>query len=180
MSHIEAQSFVIVQNLQHSNIGSICRNCLAFNVKEVIVVGLKDANVMNTRAVRRASGGSLIRKAGLNTRIPFKHTESLAEAINYVKSSHPDSTVVGVEITEGALPILCQPFSSTTVFIFGNEGDGLNEEQRAACDKFVYIPQYNKKGIASINVACASAIVLQSFAVWADYEESRSSGGKFI
>ena len=175
----EAQSYVIIQNLQYSNIGSICRNCMAFNVKEVIVVG-RDEKIMNTRAVRRASGGSLLRKAGQNQRIPCKYTESLFEAINYVKQISPDCIIIGVEITEDAIPILSQPFSSTTVFLFGNEGDGLNDEQKQLCDKFVYIPQYNKMGIASLNVACASAIVLQSFAVWARFDETQKSGGKFI
>jgi tRNA G18 (ribose-2'-O)-methylase SpoU len=40
----EAESYVIIQNLQYSNIGSICRNCMAFNVKEVVVVGPRLSN----------------------------------------------------------------------------------------------------------------------------------------
>ena len=47
--------------------------------------------------------------------------------------------------------------------MFGNEGGGLSLRQRKACDLFVYIPQYAAGGMASINVACASAVVLQVF-----------------
>jgi tRNA G18 (ribose-2'-O)-methylase SpoU len=36
-------SYVILSNIQSgSNIGTICRNCLAFGVEEVLVIGKKD------------------------------------------------------------------------------------------------------------------------------------------
>lgn len=50
------------------------------------------------------------------------------------------------------------PFKDSTAFIFGNEGGGLSDRQKSICDGFVYIPQYASSGMASINVACASAI----------------------
>lgn len=56
---------------------------------------------------------------------------------------------------------------------------GLSSTQKAACDGFVYIPQYGS-GTASLNVAVATSIVLHHFAVWADYEEQTRQGEKFV
>lgn len=42
------------------------------------------------------------------------------------------------------------------------------------------LPQYASGGMASINVACASAIILQTFAHWANYPETQRVGEKFI
>lgn len=59
-------------------------------------------------------------------------------------------------------------------------GGGLSERQRNVCDTFTYIPQYASGGMASINVACASAVVLQTFAVWANFGETQRIGEKFV
>ena len=73
---------------------------------------------------------------------------------------------MGIEIVDGARPVQSFPFRGSTAFMLGNEGQGLNEKQLAACDSFLYIPQYGP-GTASLNVAVAASIVLHSFATWA-------------
>ena len=57
-----------------------------------------------------------------------------------------------------AQPIHTHPFQGDTLFLLGNEGAGLNNNQIAICDHFVYIPQYTDK-TASLNVAIAGSIV---------------------
>lgn len=47
----------------------------------------------------------------------------------------------------------------------------MNEKQIAACDHFVYIPQFGQ-GTASLNVNVASSIVMHHFSTWAGYEEA--------
>jgi hypothetical protein len=69
-------------------------------------------------------------------------------------------------------------FNSVTFFF--SLGGGLSDRQRAICDTYTYIPQYASGGMASINVACASAVVLQTFAVWANYQETQRVGEKFL
>lgn len=64
-------------------------------------------------------------------------------------------------------------------------GGGLSAKQREICDGFVFIPQYSNNsggtgGMASINVACASAIVLYSYALWGNFKESLIIGEKFV
>jgi len=161
--------YVIISNLQSgSNIGSICRNALAFNVHEVIVVGRKGFRDKMRQADR-----------GAKQRQTFVHFNSVSEAASYLKESRGCS-IVGVEIMDTAVSLTSLPFTQSTAFMFGNEGGGLSERQRAVCDKFTYIPQYAEGGMASINVACASAVVLQTFAVWAKFSETQRLGEKFI
>eukprot|EP00397_Hematodinium_sp_SG-2012_P053363 GEMP01063658.1.p1 GENE.GEMP01063658.1~~GEMP01063658.1.p1 ORF type:complete len:101 (-),score=25.91 GEMP01063658.1:530-832(-) len=62
--------------------------------------------------------------------------------------------------------------------MLGNEGTGMNEKQMAACDYFVYIPQYSE-ATASLNVAVAGSIVLHHFALWAKFKTTEREGYKF-
>ena len=70
------------------------------------------------------------------------------------------------------------PFRRSSAFLMGNEGQGLSEKEKAICDSFVYMPQY-QTNTASLNVCVATSIVLHHFAKWAGYEESEMSGDKF-
>ena len=161
--------YVVISNLQSgSNIGSICRNALAFNVHEVIVVGRKGFR----DKMRNADRGAKVYQK-------FRHFNSIAEAGFYLKEEC-NCHIIGIEILDSAVPVTNKPFNQSTAFLFGNEGGGLSERQRSICDTFAYSPQYSMGGMASINVACASAIVLQWFAVWAGYSETVRNGEKFI
>ena len=77
-----------------------------------------------------------------------------------------------------AVPIHKHPFKGNTLFVLGNEGSGLNNNQIAICDHFVYIPQYTNK-TASLNVAVAGSIIFHHFALWAGYKEHTIVGNKF-
>ena len=179
------KAFLLLSNLQSgANIGSICRNALAFNVSEVVVVGRKDVKM------RQADRGA-------RQRLRLTHFVTVAEAADYLQSAH-NCTFIGIEICEQAVSLMTYEFSSQKnyCFLFGNEGGGLSPRQRALCDMFLYIPQYAPEGehcfrvicgeydphvgMASINVACASAIVLQQFAHFAKYPETIRKGEKFL
>merc|ERR1711971_1542037 len=84
----------------------------------------------------------------------------------------------GIEIMDSARSIIEHPFAGSTCFMLGNEGIGMSDKQKEACDDFVYVPQYAQT-TASLNVAVAGSIVLQHFAVWAKYEEAGRTGEKF-
>lgn len=160
--------YVLLNNIQSgSNIGKICRNCLAFNVHEVLIIGKKDFK----SKMRQADRGS-------KERLTFKNFLTILDAKEYLKSKN--CTILGVEIMNKSISITKNPFYTDTAFIFGNEGGGLSDKQKSICDGFVYIPQYAKEGMASINVACASAIILQHFANWANYKESEILLEKFL
>ena len=76
-------------------------------------------------------------------------------------------TIVGIEIDAFARNVEELPFArgASVAFMPGNEGTGMNANQRAVCDEFIVISQYGG-GTASLNVTVATSIVLQRFMSW--------------
>ena len=138
--------------------------------------------------------------------LPQRHMWSHADAKDYLNNK--GVMIYGIEITENASPIMqydretrvvqfpfqqeCDSGWSGAAFIFGNEGQGLSTKQREICDEFLFIPQ-NRGGSRddfagrgggsaseSMNVACAVAVVLQAYSMWAGYSEARCKGEKFL
>mmetsp|Transcript_1607 Transcript_1607/g.2835 ORF Transcript_1607/g.2835 Transcript_1607/m.2835 type:complete len:140 (-) Transcript_1607:244-663(-) len=62
--------------------------------------------------------------------------------------------------------------------MLGNEGSGLNQNQIAICDHFVYVPQYTDK-TASLNVAIAASIIFHHYGLWAGHKEHSRDGFKY-
>ena len=86
--------YVVISNLQSgSNIGSICRNALAFNVDEVIVVGRKGFRDKMRQADR-----------GAKRRQKFIHFNSVSEAGIYLKEAK-NCSIVGIEIMDSAVSL---------------------------------------------------------------------------
>ena len=170
--------YILLSNLQSgSNIGRIVRSASIFGVNEVVIVG--------QRKFRLAADH------GSRFDVPFRHFYSFDEAKAYLVAERR-CDVVGVEIEESASPlarydrstgVATFPFTGSTAFVFGNEGRGLSPKQRQLCDKFVFIPQIRGgdagRGAASLNVACAAAIVLHAFSLWAGFPEAARAGEKF-
>lgn len=184
---------VLIYNVaKKQNVGTIVRTAVAFAATQIIVVG----NVSGeTRHRRRESTVSLcccalahigcvsllvlpslcpplqrklstLGNQATNKYISWKHFEKWGDCLKWVKQS--GFKLVGVEIGSRAVNIEKRPFSDKTIFVLGNEGQGLSQETMDACDELVYIPQYGR-GTASLNVATATSIVLHHFAEWAKY-----------
>lgn len=182
---------VILTNLQSAtNIGRILRNCLAFNVFEVLVVGKKDFKQKLHQADRGAKHflsfqyfpTLTLLNEYLHPNTSFTQIENEKKEEFEVEKKKESVRIIGVEISDESIPLHKLPIKDVdhTVFMFGNEGTGLSEKQRSICDGFVYIPQYAFAGMGSINVACASAIVLHHFASHAEYTETKRQGEKFL
>lgn len=173
-----AGCYILLSNLQSgSNIGRIVRSASIFGVKEVVVVGQRKFRLSADHGARFD--------------VSFRHFWTFEEADAYLVGER-GCTVLGVEIEESAEPLMTFdsasgiatfPFVGSTAFVFGNEGLGLSQKQRRMCDKFVFIPQNRGgdagQGSASLNVACAAAVVLHAFSLWAGFEEARRAGEKF-
>lgn len=70
--------------------------------------------------------------------------------------------IIGVEIDNTSLNLEDEPFTSSTAFMMGNEGQGMTSKQMSVCDGFVRISQYGG-GTASLNVSVAAGVVLHRF-----------------
>jgi len=156
----------IVQNVSKKhNIGTICRNCTAFDVKSMHLVGNAHYNVFGSQ--------------GSDAHVRIEHHPTLEECRDAMKKELKCEEILGVEITEESVDVAKYPWKGNTAFVLGNEGHGLTPQQKKICDGFVYIKQYGV-GTASLNVAVASSIVMHEFAKYHDYSERAREGEKFV
>lgn len=155
-TQVMAPCYILLSNLQSgSNIGDICRNALAFNVSEVIIIG-------------RSNYAGKMRGAdrGAKRSLKFVEFPSTPLAAAYLKEEKK-ATIIGIEIMTTALPITAANslFQGPTAFMFGNEGGGMSATQKSVCDKFAYIPQYGE-----------GAYLRKSFDKLVDFKEARLVG----
>ena len=155
------QSYLILFNISKPiNFGNLIRTANAFGAIPV-AVGKRDYSRCGATANTR--------------RTKVLHFYSLNEAIEFIRSK--GCQLVGVEINESSRPVTSQPFTGSTAFMMGNEGEGLTRKQLALCDALVYIPQYGDA--ISLNVNVAAGVVLHQFADWAGFKESRRVDSKY-
>lgn len=187
----DRRAILVLYNIaKRRNYGEILRTAAALGVGEVVVVGM---NKISTQGAH-----------GADKFLTFTHTESLAQAMAYVRDER-GARVCGIEIVDGATPVTETSFSERTgasparahtaaraharltraaraglaAFMLGNEGQGMSEQQLAQCDHFVYIPQYSG-ATASLNVNAACAVVLATYARWAGLHEAARAGHKYV
>lgn len=113
---------------------------------------------------------------GTHKKTNFRYFDGLKEVKGFCTENK--ISICGIEIMKESRPIHEHPFQGPTLFLLGNEGSGLNKNQIAICDHFVYIEQYTDK-IASLNVAIAGSIVFHHFGVWAKFQPQKITGFKF-
>ena len=130
-----------IQNPQ--NLGMIIRSCAAGNVDGIILPKKSSAKI--SPLVIKASAGTLFK-------LPIYFCNSLDEILNklndtkiYALSSHAQNTIHNLEICD------------KSIFILGNESDGVSAEVEALCNDSVSIPM--QRGVESLNVAVTASLI---------------------
>ncbi|MBC7640133.1 MAG: RNA methyltransferase [Rhodoferax sp.] len=137
---------VAIENWQHDlNIGSVVRTANAFNAAGVHVVG-------NRRFNRR---GAMVTDRYLH----LHHHASADDLRTWASAS--GLPVLGVDNLPGAVPLETQALPRACVLLLGQEGPGLSEAARAACDVVLSIAQFGST--RSINAGAAAAIAMHSW-----------------
>jgi tRNA G18 (ribose-2'-O)-methylase SpoU len=137
---------VAIENLCHDlNIGSIVRTANAFAAAEVHVVGRRRWN-------RR---GAMVTDRYQHVR---HHPDVAAFAAWAGGAGLP---VLGVDNAEGAVPLETYRLPRACVLVFGQEGPGLSQQARAACDAVLAIAQFGST--RSINVGAAAGITMHAW-----------------
>lgn len=146
---------VVLDRLQDAgNVGSILRSAAALGMKQV--VALKGTAHLGSAKVLRAAMGAHF-------------------ALRLVEAAAPE------DLTQLRLPLLAtsshteeslgqRPLPWPAAWVFGHEGQGVNEALLARCERRLRIPQPG--GEESLNVAAAAAICLYE----SSRESSRSAG----
>lgn len=147
---------------------SIKSYLILFNISKPINFGnlIRTANAFGAEPI--AVGKKVFSRCGATTGTRLTkvhHYYTLEEAVAFARSQ--GCTIYGVEISPASKPIHQHPFSGSSAFMMGNEGQGLSRKQIAMCDQLIYIPQFGKA--VSLNVNVAAGIILQHFATWAEF-----------
>ena len=137
---------VAIENWQHDfNIGTIVRTANAFLAREVHIVG-------NRRWNRR---GAMVTDRYQHLR----HHEDAPALAAYLHER--DVVLLGIDNLPGSLHLETAAVPQRVCFLFGQEGPGLSEAARQACDGTFSIAQFGST--RSINASAAAAIAMHSW-----------------
>jgi tRNA G18 (ribose-2'-O)-methylase SpoU len=137
---------VAIENWQHDfNIGSVVRTANAFLAAEVHIVGRRRWN-------RR---GAMVTDRYQHVR----HHDSVQAFAAWCGQA--DLPMLGVDNLPGAVPIESARFPLACVLVFGQEGPGLTDDMRAACETTLSIAQFGST--RSINAGAAAAIAMHTW-----------------
>ena len=130
-----------IQNPQ--NLGMIIRSCAAGNIDGIILPKKSSAKI--SPLVIKASAGTLFK-------LPIYYCNSLDEILNnlsdtkiYSLSSHATKTIYDITQTK------------KSIYILGNESDGVSKEIKALCNDCLSIPM--NRNVESLNVAITASLI---------------------
>ena len=127
------------------NLGAIIRNAVCFGVDGVIIPKWRSATINET--VERTSAGAI-------EHIKIARVTNSSQAILKLKDN--GFWVLGAENGNNSITDTKIPFPA--VLVMGSEGFGIHQKIKEKCDLIITIPQ--KSTISSLNVSCASAVIL--------------------
>jgi tRNA G18 (ribose-2'-O)-methylase SpoU len=137
---------VAVENFQHDfNIGSVVRTANAVNVAGVHVVGRRRWN-------RR---GAMVTDRYLHVH----HHPDVGTLARWAEAR--GLPLVGLDNTEGSVPLETYELPRACVLVLGQEGPGLSPESVAHCDAVLSIAQFGST--RSVNAGAAAAIGLHAW-----------------
>ena len=135
-----------IENWQHDfNIGTIVRTANAFLAREVHIIGRKRWNRRGAMVTDRYQH--------------IRHHESAAEFAAYLHEA--GVTLLGIDNLPGSQPLESIELPRRCALLFGQEGPGLSEDARAACDGTFSIAQFGST--RSINASAAAAIAMHTW-----------------
>lgn len=132
------------------NIGSILRNCLAFNIRNVIIPN---------QFYKYDSLNLYITAAGSMEKVNIYEVSNVSNAIKILKEN--DFWVVGFD-QNSKDTLESFSFSKKNALILGSEGFGIKPLVRSQCDHILKISISSE--LESLNVSNASAVILYELA----------------
>jgi 23S rRNA (guanosine2251-2'-O)-methyltransferase len=130
-----------IQNPQ--NLGMIIRSCAAGNVDGIILPKKSSAKI--SPLVIKASAGTLFKLPIYFCNVLEDILPKLENTTMYALSSHAKSTIY--DIRE----------SKKTIYILGNESEGISPDVAKFCNDSISIPM--KRGVESLNVAVTASLI---------------------
>jgi 23S rRNA (guanosine2251-2'-O)-methyltransferase len=144
------------------NVGAVIRSAAAFGFKGVLIPPHNQAPVTGT--VVKVS-------AGMAFRIPLVAIGNVNTTMRDLKDR--GFWLYGLE-GEGNASTATEKFTHPTVFLLGNEGEGLREKTKELCDGLISIPIHPR--CESLNAAAAAAVVMATWSAQHPKALLRSEG----
>jgi tRNA G18 (ribose-2'-O)-methylase SpoU len=139
---------VAIENWQHDfNIGTVVRTANAFLAREVHVVGRRRWNRRGAMVTDRYQH--------------IRHHGTVAELAARLREH--DVPLLGIDNLPGSRPLETTRLPRRVCLLFGQEGPGLSETAREACDATLSIAQFGST--RSINASAAAAIAMHTWVV---------------
>ena len=132
-----------VQNPQ--NLGMIIRSITAGNIDGLILEDKNSAKI--SPLVIKASAGTLFK-------IPIIKTKSLYKTLKNFKDNNTDIYTLS---TTAKMNYKAQKYGDKTIFILGNESDGVSKEIENISNKSIKIEM--NRGVESLNVAVTASLL---------------------
>lgn len=131
------------------NVGAVIRSAAAFGITAVMIPPHNQSPVTGT--VVKVS-------AGMAFRIPIVEIRNVNATITDLKNR--GYWVYGLA-GGGATDVTTEKFTKPTALVLGNEGAGLREKTREACDTLISIPIHPR--CESLNAAASAAVVMYAW-----------------
>jgi len=137
------------------NVGSIFRTADAAGVQKIFLSGYTPRPIDRFGRVQKE-----IAKTALGAEMTTSWTYHTAPA-SVRRTLHKEGwQLVGVEQDARSIDYRTQRITKPTVFLLGEEVEGISSQLRRACEYIVEIPMHGKK--ESLNVSVAAGIILFS------------------
>lgn len=146
MSSHESYRIVALDGVTNpQNLGMIIRSCAAGDI---------DAIILPTKGAAQISPLVIKASAGTLFKMPIIKTSNLKQTLESFKSSGADIYTLSSYAKES---YKTQNYNSKSIFILGNESDGVSKDVEATSTKSISIPM--QRGVESLNVAVTASIL---------------------
>lgn len=142
------------------NVGAIIRSAAAFGVAGVILPRHRQSPI--TGAVAKASAGAVFS-------VPLVSVTNVNSTLSRLKRA--GYWVYGLS-HEVSTTLYDESFTKPSVFVFGNEGDGIRKKTQEHCDQLLSIPIHPQA--ESLNVSVAAAVTLSTWRMQHRFKSSES------
>ena len=145
-------ALVVLGELQDpQNVGAIIRTCAGFGIAGVLIPDRRTAQV----------GPTVVKvSAGMAFQVPLVSIGNVNETLRDLKKRGFWTYGLDGEATQS---IHTEKFEAPSVFILGNEGNGVRAKTMETCDIPLVIPMNPK--CESLNVAASAAVALYAWSV---------------
>ncbi len=127
------------------NLGMIIRSCAAGNV---------DAILLPTKGAAQISPLVIKASAGTLFKMPIIKTSDLKKTLELFKKEGADIYTLSSHASKSYKE---QHYSTKTIFVLGNESEGVSRSIESVCNESIAIPM--QRGVESLNVAVTASLL---------------------